>query len=392
MKLEQALQAYTRDPKALFSASSSSLMHASRRVQPVRYSDAVFAIDVGPIAAGTRVHAVTVDWHKGFIAAFADASDTLNNVPFFTGVGLLPSCEPHTAELYVRETFEFLQRGHSMHHPDCCCRPRRRAHELGFRLWGDQDDDDDQHDNDEEDPYTNVTTAATGYIGYCTVGTRGQGRSVRDVERELGVRSIYGLIAAGGEMLPLMQVLVRLAGLHLHTKGLLLSSPICCVPPEIVTADHILDAARALYPRPLVCAETPFGDLARLKSEGALRVIGIPDQSSGGTSYAVFWRPPQYEWPRADPDVRRLWTEAAATTAPAMVECPCYYYYYHQPPRPSPPVAERPSAAALRCYHMNSPADEVATAADDDEGRAQNRRPPKKKKRAPLRMYGSRRR
>ncbi len=87
------------------------------------------------------------------------------------------------------------------------------------------------------------------------------------------MRSLYGLVAAGGEFLPLMEVLVRLAGLRLHTEGL--SSPICCVPPEIKTAAHILAAARALYPRALVCAETCFGDLQRLNSEGALRVLCI---------------------------------------------------------------------------------------------------------------------
>jgi hypothetical protein len=182
------LQAYTRAPAALFSSvsSTSSLRHASRGPQPVLYRDAVFAIDVGKSAtAGSRMHAVTVDWHRGVITAFLSASDFLNGVAHFSCGGLLPPCKPLTAEEYVRETFEFLQRGHSLHHPACRCYPRRRAHERGFMLWGDDEASDNhvtsatndtttitttslQEEDEEEDPY--IAAAATpGYIGYCTV-------------------------------------------------------------------------------------------------------------------------------------------------------------------------------------------------------------------------------
>ena len=393
MQPQQQLQAYTRDPKALFSASSSSLSAAaaSSRRRAVRrhyYRNAVFAVDVG-LPAGTRMHTVAVDWHKGAVTAFADSNDAINNVPCFTGT-VLPACEPSTADQYVRETFEFLRRGHSLFHPNCRCFPRRRAHELGFALWGDtgSDSSSSEEEEDQQQP---------GYIGYCTVGTTGQGRSVREVELELGVRSLYGLVAAGGEMLPLMQVLVRLAGLHLHTEGLLLSTPICCVPPEIVTGQHILAAARALYPRALVCGETCFGDLQRLKASGALRVLCIAANEAGqkSSSYAVFWRPPYYDrqWRRADRGVRQLWEQQAAASPPqapplsVAAAAPHHNNNHHH---------QQPRAASQRCYYHlagrdNDGGEDASEKKQVDEEEDTTKKC-KKRKRAPLRLYGSRRR
>jgi hypothetical protein len=78
-------------------------------------------------------------------------------------------------------------------------------------------------------------------------------------------------------------------------------SPLCCVPPEITTADDIVSAARALYPRPYISMETGTGDLARLETKGLVRLIKISEKQ-----YAVFW----CDWCRqkaVDADIRKLW-------------------------------------------------------------------------------------
>ena len=310
-----------RDPRALFGDSET--------VQKKCYRDATFAVDVSPtLPKGKPVHMVVVDWYKGVITAYADASDAMNNVPFFTGP--MPLCDTQTAEHYVRETFRFLQRGHSLYHPECHCRNN----------------------------------------GYCNVGTTGQGRSVREIEHELGVRSLYGLIEAGGELMPLMEVLVRLAGLRLHASNFL-SSPVCCVPPEIKTADHIVEAARALYPRALLCAETPFGDLARLKAKGILRVLCIESTDQR----AVFWCPPCPQC-QVSADIRKLWESSVSKLEQIKKKDTDLSWIINNTTTASP--MERKKSRALCRYHIAPDAIML------DE--------PHKKKRAPLRLYGSRRR
>lgn len=283
------LRAYTRDPAALFASATSSLAPASRNAtQPVRYRGAVLAIDVGPLAAGARFHTVAVDWHKNTLAFFLDANDALNNVPCYScGGEHLPDIPPCTAEQYVRETFQLLRRGHSLRHPQCACHSAR-ARDLGVP-------DDSKH---------------TKNFIHCTAGTRGEHRTLREVEWELGVRSLYGLIHAGGETQPLIQVLVRLAGFQLHADSI--STPICCVPSNIQNADDIVLGARALYPRALVCADTRYGDLKRLAAQGAVRVLPL----EGSAQSAVFWQPPEYDgvWKPVDADLRRMWHSSADTT------------------------------------------------------------------------------
>ena len=190
-----------------------------------------------------------------------------------------------TAEECVRGTFEFLLRGHSLHHQSCRCLCKWRRHS--------------------ED--------------YCSVGTTGQGRSVKDVERELGVRSLYGLVSAGGETLPLIQVLVRFAGMTLYNNTSLqqhsttISSPLCCVPPEIKTEEDIVSAARALYPRPYISTETCMGDLARLEAKGRVRLIEISDMRPARKEYAVFWCDcGQWQQKAVDADIQKLWGKMAA--------------------------------------------------------------------------------
>jgi hypothetical protein len=250
------LKAFVRCPRDLFVQPGSDLLGTRKKFHSVSFISAPDAI----------MHTVCVDWLNSVVTVFDDANDAMNNIP--SQQRKLPLREtPPTATECVRETFEYLRRGHSLHHPACRCRDRGE---------------------------------------YCSVGTTGQGRSIKDVERELGVCSLYGLVRAGGETLPLVQVLVRLAGMTLYDNNNALSSALCCVPTEINSADDILAAARALYPRPYIGSETGMGDLARLESRGLVRLIKLSEQQ-----YAVFWCD---WWPgqaAADADIRKLWDAAA---------------------------------------------------------------------------------
>jgi hypothetical protein len=247
------LSAYVRDPNKVFVQKQTKMLKKYHNVSLLTAPDEL-------------LHTVCVDWHSSTVKIFEDASDAMNNIP--SDQQELPLSEiPPTAEECVREAFEFLRRGHSLHHPACSCSCRWRS---GC---------------------------------YCAVGTTGQGRSVKDIERELGVCSLYGLVRAGGETLPLVEVLVRFAGMTLYRGGVL-SSAVCCVPPEVTTAEDIVAAARSLYPRPYICTETCMGDLARLETQGDVRLIMISPQQ-----YAVFWRNDDRQKP-ADADLRRLWHDS----------------------------------------------------------------------------------
>ena len=249
------LKAYVRDPNELFVQHQSGLAK--------KFHNVAFTTD-----PDTIMHTVCVDWHNSVAKVYTDASDVMNNIPA-RQIALPFRATAPTAEECVRETFDFLRRGHSLHHPSCHCICKWRKHA-------------------EE---------------YCSVGTTGQGRSIKDVERELGVDSLYGLVCAGGETLPLIQALVRFAGMTLYNNNDI-SSPLCCVPPEITTADDIVSAARALYPRPYISMETCTGDLARLETKGLVRLIKISEKE-----YAVFWCD-LCRQKAIDADIRKLWDGA----------------------------------------------------------------------------------
>jgi hypothetical protein len=255
------LQSYVRDPNELFFQPQpcGSLAKKFNNVSFISEPDVI-------------LHTVCVDWYTSTAKVYADSSDVMNNIPS-RQIELPFRASATTAEECVRETFQFLMRGHSLHHQSCRC----------LCKWRRSSDD------------------------YCSVSTTGQGRSVKDVERELGVRSLYGLVAAGGETLPLIQVLVRLAGMTLYNNNYI-SSHICCVPPEVKSAEDILSAARALYPRPYISTETSMGDLARLESKGCVRLIVLSGAQSLEREYAVFWRDnKQWQQKAVDADIQKLW-------------------------------------------------------------------------------------
>ena len=272
------LQSYVRDPNELF--VDPKCCRAGPCGGPTKKFNNVSFITEPDVI----LHTVCVDWYNSTAKVYADASDMMNNIP--SRQIELPFRERETtAEECVRGTFEFLLRGHSLHHQSCRCLCKWRRHS--------------------ED--------------YCSVGTTGQGRSVKDVEHELGVRSLYGLVSAGGETLPLIQVLVRFAGMTLYNNTSLqqhsttISSPLCCVPPEIKTEEDIVSAARALYPRPYISTETCMGDLARLEAKGRVRLIEISDMRPARKEYAVFWCDcGQWQQKAVDADIQKLWGKMAA--------------------------------------------------------------------------------
>ncbi len=263
------LQSYVRDPNELFFQPQpqpcGSLAKKFNNVSFISEPDVI-------------LHTVCVDWYTSTAKVYADSSDVMNNIPS-RQIELPFRASATPAEECVRETFKFLMRGHSLHHQSCrcLCKWRRPPH------------------------------------AYCSVSTTGQGRSVKDVERELGVRSLYGLVTAGGETMPLIQVLVRLAGMTLYNNNYI-SSQICCVPPEIKSAEDILSAARALYPRPYISTETCMGDLARLEAKGCVRLIVLSERE-----YAVFWRDnKQWQQKAVDADIQKLWATAAISQKPLI--------------------------------------------------------------------------
>ena len=266
------LQSYVRDPNELFvDPKCGRAGIAGPCGGPAKkFNNVSFIAEPGVI-----LHTVCVDWYNSTAKVYADASDMMNNIPA-RQIELPFRARETTAEECVRETFAFLIRGHSLHHQSCRC----------LCKWRPRSED------------------------YCSVGTTGQGRSVKDVERELGVRSLYGLVSAGGETLPLIQVLVRFAGMTLYNNTDI-SSPLCCVPPEIKTEEDIVSAARALYPRPYISTETCMGDLARLEARGRVRLIEISDLLHARKEYAVFWCG-QWQWQQkaVDADIQKLWATA----------------------------------------------------------------------------------
>ena len=85
-----------------------------------------------------------------------------------------------------------------------------------------------------------------------------------------------------------------------------ISSQTCCVPPEIKSAEDILAAARALYPRPYISTETCMGDLARLDAKGCVRLIAV-QSTAQRQEYAVFWRDNHIKQRAVDADIQKLW-------------------------------------------------------------------------------------
>ena len=300
----RVIQGFSRDPAELFAQASCAIGQtmvqrggdagapSSRVPQPVWYRN------VRLLARPDALYyAVAVDWHAGMFCAFDDASDALNGVCDMPQE--LPAARaPEHADVYVRETFGFLLRGHSLFHPRCRCTPPRYK-ALGIAM-----------------PEASSRTAPP-----CDLGTDGQPRSIRAIERELGVRSLRDTVRAGGVVLPLLEALVRFGGLTHDRRRDTLSSPVCCVPAQIRSGGDVERAARVLWPRPYVFPIQSFDTITRSSLEAELQgliarcEVRVVNARMPG-ALAVFWNAPYKHLEIGGggdgccDDVRAMWHES----------------------------------------------------------------------------------
>ena len=290
------LQCYARRPKALFRRFSSERVVARSSCE---YRDAELAVSLGNLPQGTKVHMVRVDWHRCRASAYLCASDAMNGIEAsseelsdhfpptaqsrIVATRAVAGAAYYEATEFVRETFQFLQRGHSLFHPQCKC-PTVPREELGLRnsVWD-----------------------------TCTVGGYGAARSMPEIELELGVR--HSLVYAAGEVMPFFEALTRLARLEVN-DACELSSPLCCIPAALSCSEDILAAAKALFPRPVLCKQDTWSrDIEHLQTEGLVRVVPCD------SGVAVFWIPRDKLTLSVDQDIRALWNSTRVQLPSAPV-------------------------------------------------------------------------
>ena len=243
--LSQNIRAYTRDPIALF--NEQTLTGSARELQPVIYRNMLLNT--------VCYHETRVNWHTNELCCFADADDAMNNVPIMQTIFCLPAA-PRSQDEYVRETFEFLQRGHSMLEPQCTCRVARCV-ELGV----------------------------TRTVGSCVLPRLRERRSFNEIARELCIQELE---------MSLLDALVRLAGM-IVTDGHYLHSPLCCVPPFIADVEDVATAAKMLAPFPYQLKCDTFNALLQKRTDVLL------------VSPLVFSRTGA---PPVSDDLRDMWHEA----------------------------------------------------------------------------------
>ena len=293
------LQAYACDPRALLEGDGWPPPSYANRHE---YRDATLRVGMGPCPAGTRLHAVAVDWERGAVALYASPQDRLNRTPLFEAhEGGWPPCAPAQAEAYVRQTYAFLLRGHSLRAPGCEC-------------------------------------AANA----CRLGTQGAWPLLSELARELCVRDLGGRVEVLRRRrrvlrLPLLQVLTELAGLQLTPDGRRIGSPACCLPLAIASAADVLRAAELLAPRPYLYRSAALDPLTQsevrrglAQLQAALHVRVLASEEEG--ALAVFFNTPwlHLEATTGGMLLRDAWTRAGAVAPPP-------------PPLPPPPAATRPA-------------------------------------------------
>lgn len=131
------IRAFTRDPHALFLQAQTALVPRCRGIQPVSYKKAILRPYYDADKTNTPLpllHEVVVDWQQGGITVYLSASDAINHVPTSSCHKLLPECQAQLADVYVRETFEFFNRGHSLFHGECRCMPALMSQERLLQL------------------------------------------------------------------------------------------------------------------------------------------------------------------------------------------------------------------------------------------------------------------
>ena len=243
------VRAFTRDPGALLGAKYAG-RETFRLVAPQTYRDVtLFSAYEGAIAR--------VEWRTGAIALFETAVDSLNNTPSLQLHDALPDAPEEDAAVYVRETFAFLLRGHSLGARGCECRASvpGRAATLGL---------------------------GRERTGACRLESEAGWPTLEELALELAVRDVRGSVEVlrRGERavrLPLLRVLMELAGLETvrHANGLVarLGKRACCVPRTIRTAEDVAHGAALMAPRPFLLDVRPLDPLTRVEVERGLEAM-----------------------------------------------------------------------------------------------------------------------
>lgn len=229
------LAPYARDASLLF------LEHAQaptlRCAQPVCYHNVAMRVAMGRIQTGETPHAVHVDWWGGTVMVYESVADRINGTPSSRIIDALPRVQEEHADVYVKEAFAFLLRGHSLRTPGCTCAPTfaHRATALGIS------------------PYASTK---------CLLDASGEWPTLEEFAHELAVQDLRGTVEVmrsaqrGVARLPLLTVLVQLAGMRTistHEDGRLrLGTPECCVPRVIESAEDVARGAELLSPRPFL--------------------------------------------------------------------------------------------------------------------------------------------
>ena len=250
----------------------------------------------------TLLYEALVDWYNTQIKVFMEADDALNNIPIFDG-DFRVLCKPRDTSVYVREAFQFLSRGHSIHNPACICPFQTpsdgRIEELGL-------------------PALSCSSEA---VALCPLNTHRNRRTTRDIAMELGISDIRGLVQVSStpsmKPMPLLDVLVNLAGFSIE-DGDYVSCFLCCVPTKINSAQTILDAAKAMFPKSFLLdcrsddCETKSlkDDLKMLQVKSLVRAVGGPYPNT----FSVFYMDKTTEDAlviQVDDDIKSAWKNVA---------------------------------------------------------------------------------
>jgi hypothetical protein len=266
------IKQFSRDPCALLKPRPSSLNDSwimrgrAQEIQPITYKHMALNGNTGALDEGTPYYyEVRINWHTGEITCFNDLQDALNHTPIMqTNYKiLLVQPPPRTCDEYVQEVFAFMQRGHSMLHPECQCHLsmmcEERIKELG------------------------LTRRGSGVV--CLVERKKERKTLEEIALELNVESLHGLIVYGQKKkkISLLDMLIQFAGMvatqscsSSESQHHYLHSPLCCIPPFIQTVDDIVQAASIMKPFPYVITEEQVAMwLDFLKKDERVMLISI---------------------------------------------------------------------------------------------------------------------
>jgi len=153
---------------------------------------------------------IHVDWGQGRALIFESIEDAFQNLVQEEILSFHAPCRPRSSKEYVEETLRFLERGHSLLHPECACRhglPAERCLELGI-------------------------TPHHARKGGCTLSTSPQEVTEADLARELAVEDLKTLFLPTPKSDSLMGLLLGHCNHRITEEGVhLFSSPKFFVGP-----------------------------------------------------------------------------------------------------------------------------------------------------------------